>query len=47
VRRLLDTGASVENGGSCGWQPLNLALTGGDANIEVRVRVRVRVRVLP
>ena len=35
VQRLLATGASVENGGSCGWQPLNLALTGGDANIEV------------
>jgi hypothetical protein len=35
VQRLLATGASVENGGGCGWQPLNLALTGGDANIEV------------
>ena len=35
MQRLLATGASVENGGGCGWQPLNLALTGGDANIEV------------
>lgn len=35
VCRLLELGMPIEAGGSCGWQPLNLALTGGDANISV------------
>ena len=28
-------GASVEDGGTCGWQPLNLALVGGEPNLGI------------
>tara|TARA_B110001452_G_scaffold263485_1_gene264987 strand:- start:12 stop:3008 length:2997 start_codon:yes stop_codon:yes gene_type:complete len=42
VRRLLESGMPIEAGGPCGWQPLNLALTGGDANIGV-VRVLLQL----
>lgn len=46
VRRLVESGTPLEDGGTCGWQPLNLALTGGDANINV-VRILLQCGANP
>ena len=54
VTALLAAGASVEDGGTGGWQPLNLALVSGDTNVAAvrallaaRADVEARPKTLP